>query len=125
MELNLKWIIIGLVFVTLMVAFGNNPVENRRKERAEAMKDKDPLMESIREYNEKNTGGTPMGGNSSFSGGGYDSYGGGYDNEFGGSSASQPAPQMPSYMYPQGSQQTGAAPAKPPTPANSYYPPPP
>ena len=54
MVMDIKYLIIGGVLVILLVAFGNNPAENSRKERAEAKKGKDPLMLSIQEYNEKN-----------------------------------------------------------------------
>lgn len=54
MDFNIKYVLIGLVLVILMVAFGNNPVENKRAEREAEAEGKDPLMESIRQYQEEN-----------------------------------------------------------------------
>lgn len=50
-NLNIKWIIIGVIFLILVVAFGRNPVQERREAREEAKKGKDMLVESINEHN--------------------------------------------------------------------------
>lgn len=51
--MNIKLLLVGVVVIVLLVAFGRNPMEERRKEKAESMKGKDMLVESIKEHNSK------------------------------------------------------------------------
>jgi hypothetical protein len=125
--MNVKYIIIGAVLVMLLVAFGRNPIEERRQERLESKKGKDPLMEAINEHNAK----PGLGASRS-------RYRSGDFSEQQPVDGSQP---MPGYMYNNGAspispnyriqnrnraiEQGGinTQPGQP--PQNSYYPPPP
>jgi hypothetical protein len=51
--MNIKLIIAGVIFLILIVAFGRNPIEEQRQAREAAKVGKDPLVESIHEYNTK------------------------------------------------------------------------
>jgi hypothetical protein len=113
--MNIKWIIIGAVLVLLLVVFGRNPVSEHRKQKAEEMKGKDALVESIKEHNKKSIFGGAMG-----------------DVPMAPQAVSPPRLQYPSYMMKQPdvqpqtptSQGASAKPAAPQQP-ESYYPPPP
>lgn len=131
MGIDLKYLIIGGILVILLVAFGNNPVENARNAREEEKKGKDPLMESIREYNEKNSGGRASTAastrNNYTSSGGAQSYGGSGFFGSGNNAATEynAEPRMPGYMYPGGqTPPVSANPAAAASQASGYYPPP-
>lgn len=97
----------------LMVMFGNNPVEEARKEREKRLAGIDPLIESIQEHNKKSG---MMGGLLGGRGGGYS---GGVRND------NSAAMMMRSGQNPNagfGTTNTYGQPEKPP---QSYYPPPP
>ncbi|MDE3015668.1 MAG: hypothetical protein KGI29_01935 [Pseudomonadota bacterium] len=51
-------IIVAVLLIVLMVAFGHNPIEDAREDRAAALAGKDPLIEAIDEHN-KLQGGVP------------------------------------------------------------------
>jgi hypothetical protein len=124
--MNMKWVIIGAILVVLLVAFGRNPVEEKRERAEREMQGKDPLIHAIEEHNKK--GGT----HSSFGGGGAIRPGMGSPQAIGTPSGlANPTPQNPYFDY-------RANPATPPTPAapaarpampaqpqgGGYYPPP-
>jgi len=62
--MNTKLVIVGSVLIILMVLFGNNPVEEARKERELKYKGlDDPLMRAIQDYHEQNVFGGGVAGN--------------------------------------------------------------
>lgn len=83
-------IVIAILFVILMVAFGRNPVEEAREERAKALVGKDPLINAIEEHNKKAGGITGFG------------------------AMGEGAPSMPTYQNPQGSMPTQPYTGQPP-----------
>ncbi len=48
-----KFVLIGIVLVVLMVAFGRNPVEEAKQDREAALRGRDPLVAAIEEHNAK------------------------------------------------------------------------
>lgn len=127
--IDIKWLLIGGVVLLLLVAMGNNPVENAKREFEESKKGKDPLMESIREFNEKQS---PAGDRTSS--GSVDTRISNHSqplwSDVAGQGSAYPetnvTPVMPSYMYRDGQQPS--QPAEQPQnmgAGNGYYPPPP
>jgi len=131
--MNLKWIIIGVIFCIVLVLMGSNPIEERQKKEEAAMEGKDRLVESIKEHNAKKTG-LPGGMGASFM-----SSGSRADRPQAPAAPARPS-SYPSYMQNQGSTErttsypsaTGTQPAVPsggqataPKEPEGYYPPPP
>lgn len=141
MQLNLKWIIIGAIFLILMVVMGGNSGDEAQRAREEAAKRPDALIRAIEEHNNPQKSGLGR-----FTGGGsdgesplplptgndnsrhYPSYLTNDTNPFA-KGLEQPPPVSPSVQ-----QQPSAAPptsrgyqdpavSRP--PSNDYYPPPP
>lgn len=141
--MNIKLLLIGVVVIILLVAFGRNPMEERRKEKAESMKGKDMLVESIKEHNSKrrmpkmgsNSGGM-LGNRSSVNQGGapartrsspqYPSYLMKPDAAGGSSAYGQnPFTRLPSSRNAPGDASTGDAQDQSTPQSSGYYPPPP
>jgi hypothetical protein len=121
-NINMKWLIIGGILVVLLIAFGKNPVAESRKRYEMSKQGKDPLIQSIEEYNSgkgsKGSFGSRRGGDTTYNPGA--------------TYPPNPAanPGIPSYMQRNDSPhitnpyQQPAQPQQPPVP-DSYYPPPP
>ncbi|MDX2112673.1 MAG: hypothetical protein SFW63_02915 [Alphaproteobacteria bacterium] len=55
--MNLKWVIIGTIFIVLLVAFGRNPVQEAREQRRKEIDEKGVLVYEIEKHLEdQNTG---------------------------------------------------------------------
>lgn len=125
-------VIVAIVIAILMVAFGRNPIENAREEKAKMLEGKDPLIHAIEEHNKAKAGFT----------GGFGSMMGETPNYptqqqqpafqgqpvYQGQPTTAQPPNYPGYMMPDGQprnyqQQQIQQPQEPANP-NSYYPPP-
>lgn len=53
MEFNIKWVVIGVIFMIVLVMFGRNPGEESRKRKEEAAKDPNALIHAIEKHNTK------------------------------------------------------------------------
>lgn len=124
MELNWKILLIGGAAIVLLVAFGNNPVENARKAKKEAMKGKDPVLESIREHSEKNARRQPAASQPRNSRPAYPQQPARTGYFGSGATGNAGAPDMPDYMYSGGQPRGGVQPPPAPASTGGYYPPP-
>ncbi len=52
--MNLKWVIIGTIFIVLLVAFGRNPVQEAREQRRKEIDEKGMLVYQIEKHLEEN-----------------------------------------------------------------------
>ncbi len=123
-------VIIAVLFCILMVAFGNNPIEEAKEEYAKKMEGKDPLIHAIEEHNKAtqfqdfgvgDALNTVPGSQRTYT---YSPNNTGYQDPTGA------PPNYPGYMMrdgqPQNYQQPQLVPSQPAQqPQNNYYPPPP
>ena len=52
--MNMKWVIIGTIFIVLLVAFGRNPVQEAREQRRKEIDEKGVLVYEIEKHLEEN-----------------------------------------------------------------------
>jgi hypothetical protein len=113
--MNMKWVIIGTIFIVLLVAFGRNPVQEAREQRRKEIDEKGVLVYEIEKHleDQQNVIGARQG------------LGSGMNRQLGGSRLQNTLPQQPE---PDAGMDTPITPDNP-VPQNQphqgYYPPPP